>query len=167
MVTETRVAVFQDHVRKTYATAQEAGREVMWYRQVPWATPRLLAFSGRTLHIERCVPAIESLDRRDPDGLFSLLLRLQERRIHHRDLHIRNVVFDGEGFVRLIDWEHAIRFDSAISYDIHGAARSGVPISPTCLGKEAWSWDASPRTSIRNYWGCDVSAQLEQRKRGR
>ena len=145
---------------KRYRTPAEAHAEAAWYGRVPWASPRLLAVDGATLVLETCTPQVRcGPDWRPVAELHELLRRLHAEGIHHRDVHVRNLVRGHHGEVLLVDWETAIHRPTPRSYDLHGPDVSGVPV-PDIHARHTPQWWASPqRYSIRSQWGCDVPAE--------
>jgi hypothetical protein len=91
--------------------------------------------------------------------LHVLLLRLHAEGVHHRDVHVRNLVRAADGRPLLIDWETAIHWPSALSYDLHGPDASGVPVPEIHAAHTPQWWGSPQRMSIRSQWGCDVPAE--------
>ena len=158
-------------VRKQYDAPSMAAAEICWYQQVPWACPRLIDADPEKgyLIIEFGRPAQDHPDMRPAGALAELLYALHDMTIHHRDVHVGNVVFDRTGQPLLIDWETAIRCGGP-SYDLHGPLVSGVPVPEihTVLpsGYTMW-WGSAHYSSIRNRWGCDVPTDMGERPRAR
>lgn len=158
------VSVGPRRTTKRHRSPEAARAEAAWYERVPWAAPRLLAVEGSTLVLETCTPQA----RCDPGWrpvreLHELLRRLHAAGVHHRDVHVRNLVRDTDGRVLLIDWETALRQPSAVSYDLYGPEASGVPV-PELHARHTPQWWGSPqRMSIRSQWGCDVPAEASPR----
>lgn len=151
MGTRAKILVEPDHVIKTYEDPMLAAAEADWYRLVPWACPRLLDLDGATLTIERCEPATDVPEWRPVAALRELLSALHAEGIHHRDLHVKNVV-GRSGSPLLIDWETAILWPSERSYDLVGPDASGVPIPEIHTRLiPAW-WGSRERMSIKNQW---------------
>lgn len=149
------VEVFPDRTIKTYKEPALAVVEAEWYVRVPWACPRLLDLDGGTLTIETCEPGPDLLDWRPADQLRELLGSVHAEGIHHRDLHLRNVVRARDGRPLLIDWETAIEHPATLSYDLHGPAASGVPIPEIHTRLiPAW-WGSREKMSIKNQWGVE------------
>lgn len=154
--------IYRDgHVVKRHSTPGAAANEASWYRLVPWATPTLLGVDGRDLHIEKCVPASSIPSWRPAGELYRLLCRLHGEGVHHRDLHMMNVVCGSRGQVLLIDWEFAIQYPSQVSYDLYGATASGVPKHSVHTNKPSWHWNVNRNYSVKNFWGFDVSAFVD------
>ncbi|MFC4124920.1 phosphotransferase [Nocardia rhizosphaerae] len=153
------ITVDRSAVTKTYSDLAQARAEVDWYRRVPWATPELLDadLDRGVLVIARHRSAADHREDRPAGELAELLRRLEAAGVHHRDVHVGNVVLTGDG-PRLIDWETATSAD-APSYDLHGPEASGVPVpkihTDLGTGYRMW-WGAAHRMSIRSRWGCDV-----------
>ena len=147
------VSVLPDRTTKTYKDSALASAEAGWYRRLPWATPRLLDFDGLTLTIETRHPGIAFPHWRPAGALADLLGALHHEGVHHRDVHLRNVVKGGHGVPLLIDWETAIDQPSRYSYDLWGPDLSGIAV-PEIHTRHipAW-WGSTDRTSIMNQWG--------------
>jgi hypothetical protein len=162
-----RVAVLPDHTTKTYKIPSLAAAEAEWYRRVPWATPRLLDFDGLKLTIETRHAGTAFPHWRPADALRELLSALHAEGIHHRDVHLRNVVKGKHGVPLLIDWETAIEQPAEYSYDLWGPDVSRVPV-PTIHARHipAW-WGSTDRTSIMNQWGVMPMGYQAQWKDGR
>ena len=146
-----KLVVLPDRTIKTYQDPALAEVEVGWYQRVPWACPRLLDFDGLALVIETCHAGTDLPDWRPVDELRKLLGALHTEGIHHRDVHLRNVV-RRSGLPLLIDWETAIFHPSKFSYDLSGPEKSGVPV-PVIHRRmiPAW-WGSRQRMSIKNQW---------------
>lgn len=145
---------------KRHRSAAAAAAEAAWYERVPWAAPRLLAVDGPVLVLETCTPQVRCGPAWRPvDQLRDLLLRLHTDGIHHRDVHVRNLVRAPDGRPLLIDWETAIHLPSDLSYDLHGPDASGVPAPEIHTNHTPQWWGSQQRMSIRSQWGCDVPAQ--------
>jgi 2-polyprenyl-3-methyl-5-hydroxy-6-metoxy-1,4-benzoquinol methylase len=145
-----RVVVRPDRTIKTYSDPALAAVEAGWYQRVPWACPRLLDFDGAELVIETC-RAGTTPGWRPADELRELLVALHAAGIHHRDVHVRNVV-RRSGRPLLIDWETAIHQPSDLSYDLWGPDRSGVPVPDLHRGLAPAWWGSPQHVSIKNQW---------------
>jgi hypothetical protein len=155
MGARAKVTVRPDVTTKTYVTPELAKAETNWYRLVSWAAPKLIDFHGSTLVIETCKPATELPDWRPVAALRDLLTMLHDEGLHHRDLHLKNVVRGRDGRPLLIDWETAIEYPAEFSYDLHGPAASGVPIPEIHTRLiPAW-WGSREKMSIKNQWGIE------------
>ena len=154
------VRVAPGRTLKKHGTAEAASAEAAWYERVPWAAPRLLDIDGRMLLIETCVPYVRCPPSWRPAAdLAALLRRLHAEGIHHRDVHVANLVCDRDGHPLLIDWETAIYRPAPLSYDLCGPDASGVP-APAIHARHTPQWWGSPqKMSIRSQWGCDVPAE--------
>jgi hypothetical protein len=154
MGTRAVVEVRPDVTIKTYRDPIAAAEEANWYKIVPWAAPKLIDFDGLSLVIETCDRATDHLDWRPVAALRDLLTMLHDEAIHHRDLHLKNVVRGRDGRPLLIDWETAIIHPADLSYDLVGPEASGVPI-PMIHRRfiPAW-WGSRERMSIKNQWEC-------------
>lgn len=148
-----RISVLPEITTKTYKSPALAKAEAGWYLRVPWATPRLLDFDGLTLTIETRHAGTAFPHWRPADQLRELLSALHAEGVHHRDVHLRNVVKGKHGVPLLIDWETAIDYPSEYSYDLWGPDLSRVPV-PEIHTRHlpAW-WGSTDRTSIMNQWG--------------
>lgn len=145
------------HTTKQYATAAEAEAEAAWYQLVPWAAPRLIDLDGPTLTIQTHPVATSIPHWRPAQALFELLTRLHAEGIHHRDVHVRNIVKGPHGPL-LIDWETALHQPSPVSYDLYGPDASGIPAPPIHDGYTPQWWGSTQRMSISNRWECHVPA---------
>lgn len=152
MGNRARVKVLPDRTTKTYLDPALAAIEAEWYLRVPWACPRLLDLDGATLTIETRHVATAFPEWRPIEPLRELLSALHAEGIHHRDLHLKNVVKGPAGQPLLIDWETAIEYPAELSYDLHGPEASGVPI-PEIHRRliPAW-WGSREKMSIKNQW---------------
>lgn len=154
------VRVRPDRTIKRHRTEAAAAAEAAWYERVPWAAPRLLDLAGRTLVIETCTPQARCGPRWRPVAeLHALLLRLHAEGIHHRDVHVRNIVRGQDGRPLLIDWETATHQPTDLSYDLHGPDASGVPVPEIHAQHTPQWWGSAQRMSIKSQWGCDVPAE--------
>lgn len=147
---------------KTYHHPPDALAEIRWYQTVPWAAPKLLDADldrGRLVIASHLI-ATSLPDYRPADALAELLQALAVEDIHHRDVHVGNVVAGPDGPL-LIDWETAAHA-AAPSYDLYGPDISGVPVpdihavlpSGYCM----W-WGRDHRMAIGRAWG---APQLER-----
>ncbi len=151
MGTRAKVEVFGDRTIKKYDDPVLAAAEAAWFIRVPWATPRLLDFDGTTLTIETGQDASEVPEWRPVGVLRELLGALHAEGVHHRDVHVKNVVrLDGEP--RLIDWETAIIDPAPFSYDLYGPEDSGIPIPKIHTRLIPMWWGSRQRLSIKNQW---------------
>lgn len=154
------VRVGRDRTIKRHQNAAAAQAEADWFERVPWAVPRLLDVDGPTLVLETCTPYRRCGPGWRPAAeLHALLTRLHADGIHHRDVHVLNLVRSAAGRVLLIDWETAIYQPSELSYDLHGPEASGVPVPAIHAPYTPQWWGSPQRMSIRSQWGCDVPAE--------
>lgn len=169
MARRATIEINADLVIKTYDDPELAKAEAEWYRRVPWATPTLLDFDGNRLMIERMIPAVELPGWRPVGEMRQLLGLLHGEGIHHRDVHLKNIVCGRDGQPLLIDWETAIERPARLSYDLWGPDESRVPI-PLIHTRliPAW-WGSREKWSIKNQWEVrdDVPADLEGRELAR
>lgn len=150
-----RVTLFDDRVVKQFSTVERFLREKSFYELVPWACPTLLdADRDRlALTVERLPVAVDLPDWRPIDELKVLLAYLFYCGVHHRDVHVKNIVSDG-GAPKLIDWETAIVDQSAVaSYDLVGPELSGVPKPVELEGYQTQFWGGNTRFSIARFYG--------------
>lgn len=155
--TRTRVKRATVRIRRAAATKvfvdpADAAREADFYRRFPWACPRLLDHDGAVLTIEALPTAPRLPQWRPVDALRDLLTELHAHGVHHRDVHLGNLVRGPHGPL-LIDWETAIDHPSALSYDLHGPQASGVPVPIIHAGMHPQWWASPQRMSIRSQWG--------------
>jgi Ser/Thr protein kinase RdoA (MazF antagonist) len=146
------VLLGRGHVTKVFATEHAADREAEWYARFPWACPRLLSRDGATLVTERLPLAPRYRDRRNARALKELLEELHKAGVHHRDVHLGNVVLGPKGPL-LIDWETAIEQPAPVSYDLYGPEASGVPLPEIHSGLTPQWWGSGHRLSIGKRWG--------------
>ena len=146
------VEVYADRTTKAYHDHSMAQSEADWYQRVPWACPELLDFDGFKLTIATAHTAEAFPEWRPVGALREILVELHRLGVHHRDVHVKNVVKGPRGTPLLIDWETALHFPSRLSYDLHGPDASGVQI-PDIHRRliPAW-WNSIQRTSIMNQW---------------
>lgn len=152
------VRVGRERTMKRYRSPAAAHAEAAWYQRVPWAAPRLLDVDGATLVLETLPVALRLPGWRPAAALRDLLLRLHAEGVHHRDVHVRNVVRGPSGPL-LIDWEAAICQPSTLSYDLYGPDASGVPVPEIHAQHIPQWWGSQQRMSIKSQWGCDVPAE--------
>lgn len=147
-----KVEVFPDRTIKTYIDQSLAAVEAEWYLRLPWACPRLLDLDGATLTIETCYTGTAYPEWRPVVELRELLSAVHAEGVHHRDVHLKNVVKGPGGRPLLIDWETAIEYPAEFSYDLYGPDVSGVPI-PEIHRRliPAW-WGSREKMSIKNQW---------------
>lgn len=154
MTTRTRVRratvrVAAGRATKTFVDPADAEREAAWYQRVPWAAPCLLDLDGPILTMQ-ALP-LAGPRWRPAEQLRTLLEQLHAEGIHHRDVHPGNIVRGPHGPL-LIDWETAIYWPSALSYDLHGPEASGVPVPDIHAGITPQWWGSTQRMSIKNRW---------------
>lgn len=146
------VRVGRSHTVKRYATAAEAAAEAAWYERLPWAGPRLLGVDGPQLVLETRPAACAVMGWRPAVELRELLLAIHAEGVHHRDVHVRNIVQGPDGRPLLIDWETAIQQPCPLSYDLHGPEASGVPVPAIHEGLTPQWWGSDQKMSIRMCW---------------
>lgn len=152
MARRAMVKVGRSCTVKRYATAAAAWAEVEWYERVPWAAPRLLDVEGAALIVETLPVAAALPGWRPAAALRELLEALHAEGVHHRDVHVRNIVRAGDGRPLLIDWETAIHQPAALSYDLHGPDASGVPVPEIHAGLTPQWWGSPQPASISKRW---------------
>lgn len=141
-----------DFVTKTFDDPSAAQAEADWYRRVPWAAPKLLQHDDDVLILERLPTAFEDPDWRPAAELRELLGRLHRAGIHHRDVHVKNIVRGPGDYPLLIDWECAVQMSAAHSYDLHGPDVSGVPVPDIHRGLTPQWWGSRSSMSINRRW---------------
>jgi len=143
---------------KTYRRAADALAEIAWYQRVPWAAPRLLDADPATgrLVLQTLPVALDRPAWRPAAALAELLTALHRENIHHRDVHLRNLLIGPGGAPLLIDWETAIDQRARYSYDLYGPEVSGVPVPAIHTGLTPQWWASAAPMSIRRRWGIDV-----------
>jgi len=119
------VEIVGNRVYKHFLDKEVAKIELLWYKDVPWATPELLDYDDMTIVTEFLPVASENENWRPVKETLNLILRLHENSIHHRDVHAANLVRGSDGLPRFIDWETAIYFESEHSYDLVGGSFGG------------------------------------------
>lgn len=146
------IDVRQDVTVKRHRTVEAAKAEAAWFAWLPWACPELLDVDGPTLTM-RTLPVASDLDGWKPAAeLAELLCAIHREGVHHRDVHVGNVVQDPSGPL-LIDWECAIWMPSDLSYDLHGPEASGVPKPAIHAGLQPCWWYGRRNESIYHRWG--------------
>jgi len=159
-ITKTRSILVIDRgrglVTKYYKDVDTAAREIRWYQDLDYAHPELIdADLDKGVMVTRYYPpCIELPDYRPIGEIVNLLRRLEAEGIHHRDVHIENVVQAPDGPL-LIDWETAIRMPGHKSYDLHGPDSSGVPAPDIHLRFPHYRmWlGAEHKKSLKTVWG--------------
>lgn len=144
--------VGEDVTVKRFASEAAAAHEVSFYRLVPWACPPLLDVDGLTLTMRTLPVAVDLADWKPADELAELLCDIHAEDVHHRDVHVGNVVRGVDGPL-LIDWECAIRMHTDLSYDLHGPEPSGVPVPGIHRNLEPCWWYGRRNMSIYHAWG--------------
>jgi hypothetical protein len=144
-------------VIKRFRDAGLCEQEVRWYRTVPWACPELLLVDGLDMVTKRYPVAWETPGWCDPPAVASLLKRVHQAGIAHRDVHLRNVVLKN-GQPLLIDWFTAMYHQGGLSYDLFGEA-SGLPRPDGHLDFQ--SWNTNNPFSMKEAWGVDLSAVVD------
>ncbi|MDH2392322.1 phosphotransferase [Streptomyces sp. HNM0663] len=162
------VTVGRSHTVKRYADAQAAAAEAAWYRRLPWAAPRLLNVDGPVLVLQT-LPTARSLPGwRPAAALWELLAAVHAEGVHHRDVHVGNIVQANDGSPLLIDWETGLWQPSALSYDLHGPHASGIAVPDIHTGLTPQWWGSPQAASIGRRWGnAGVPAQVGGRPGGR
>lgn len=152
-----------DEVHKTHFNDRAADRETGWYEVLPWAAPKLLRREGNTLILQKLETAEELPQWRPVEELAALLHQLEAIDVHHRDVHVKNIVRLPCGKPALIDWETAVHQEAPCSYDLCGPKVSGVPIPRihAKLREPAQWWGARFSSSIGKAWGADVPAKVD------
>lgn len=143
----------RDFAIKRFRSAQECETEARWFRRFPWAAPELVVQDGPDMMTRRYPVAWETSEWRDAHALKALILRLFAEGVHHRDVHLRNIVLrDGQPL--LIDWYTAIDHPSPVSYDLYGR-RAALPKPEGHIDHQCW--DTPNPYSIKEAWGVGLS----------
>lgn len=151
------VRVEADLVIKRFRSPEDCAVEARWFRRLPQFCPELIAHDGVDLVTRRHDVAWETPSWRDPEALVKLVMAVHAEGVHHRDVHLRNIVLrDGEPL--LIDWYTAVECVQAEPYDLYGE-RSGVPKPERHLDFQCW--DTPNPYSIREAWGIELSAVVD------
>lgn len=151
------VHVMDEVVVKRFRSPGEREVEGRWYRRYPGWCPELVAADGPDLVTRRHPVAWEVPEWRDAKALFRLLVGLSAAGVHHRDVHLRNVVLV-DGKPRLIDWATAVEAPGRVSYDLYGST-SGLDRPPGHVDYQCWT--TPNRWSVREAWGVDVPAAVD------
>jgi hypothetical protein len=147
------IHIYRDRVEKHFRNPKHAAAERYWYTEVPWACPKLLSHSDTHITIERGTPATDMPDWHPLKEIRNLLMRLEKRNIHHRDVWPGNIIQTTDG-PKLIDWETATQHTAPHSYDLHGPRLSGIPIPDihqNLNGYVMW-WGSEHPKSLCNTW---------------
>ena len=150
-------------VLKRFRTADDCETEAQWYRRYPQFCPELVDVDGPDLVTRRLPVAWETPEWRDTNALVDLLLNLAACGVHHRDVHLRNIVLDA-GRPLLIDWYTATEAIDRPSYDLYGEA-AGLARPEGHIDYQSWS--TKNRWSIEEAWGVDVSTAVARWEDGR
>lgn len=151
------VHVMEDVVVKRFHSSAGCEGEAQWYRRYPGFCPELVAVDGPDLVTRRYPVAWDVPSWRDAKALYRLLSELGAAGVHHRDVHLRNIVIV-DGAPRLIDWVTAVEAPGRVSYDLYGEA-AGIERPPGHVTYQCWT--APNRWSIREAWGVDVPADVD------
>lgn len=157
------VHIEEDQVIKRFRSAEECAMEARWYRRFPEFSPEVVAHDGVDLVTRRYPVAWDTPEWRDAEAIVELLRAVHEHGVHHRDVHLRNIVLR-EGKPILIDWFTAMECQQAISYDLYGEG-SLLPKPERHLDYQ--SWDTPNPFSIKRAWGIELSAVVGRREDGR
>lgn len=141
----------ETYVIKRFSCEKECTREASWYYRIPWAIPELIAHSPLDLVTRRYPVASKEPDWRDAPGLRALLERLARLHIHHRDVHLANVVRGPDGPL-LIDWEYAVEHPSVRPYDLYGPDESDVPPPPDQKPQFHRWWKTDDHVGVSKNW---------------
>lgn len=148
------VEVGPDVTVKRFVRPESAAHELSFYKLVPWACPELLDHDELTLTMRTYECAVDLPDWKPLGELRALLQRLHRVGVHHRDLHVKNVLRRPDGSPVLIDWECAVVMRTHLSYDLSGPGVSKVPVPDLHVRLNvtpAW-WHSRERHSIFNRW---------------
>ncbi|MCC9712071.1 phosphotransferase [Streptomyces sp. MNU76] len=150
------VTVGRSHTVKRYGSPAAAAAEACWYQRLPWAAPRLLDVDGAALVLQTR-PTARALPWWQPaEALRELLQAVHAEGVHHRDVHVGNIVQAEDGAPLLIDWETALARPAPLSYDLHGPDASGVPVPAIHGGMTPQWWGSPQKSSIRMRWRTDA-----------
>jgi len=146
---KTVIKTYQPKHRNLWA------REVLAYKELPWACPKLINYNDCQLEIERCVPIlelspVESLKYRD--DLWLLLENIHKAGWWHCDANLVNVVIHYTRGVLLIDWENLRKRTSDVSYDLYGAVAANAEVEYKPHRPDGVFWSSGTKTSAANYW---------------
>lgn len=144
-------------VLKRFRSAEQCAIEAQWYERYPQFCPELVDIDGPDLTTRRYAVAWETPEWKDADALAGLLLELHSAGVHHRDVHLRNIVLTPEG-PRLIDWYTAVEVPGCASYDLYGEA-AGLDKPRGHIDYQCWT--TPNRWSIREAWGIDVPTLVD------
>lgn len=150
------VHVTSTTVLKRFRSPEDCEIEARWYRRFPDFCAELVEVDGPDLVTRRYPVAWETPEWRDADALYRLLLDLGAAGVHHRDVHLRNIVLDA-GRPRLIDWYTAIEAPGRPSYDLYGED-AGLERPPGHVDYQCWT--TPNRWSIKEAWGVDVPTDV-------
>ena len=152
------VHIEKDHVIKRFRSPEECALEARWYHRFPQFCPELLAHDACDLVTQRYDVAWETPAWRDAQALVDLCQALFAQGVHHRDIHLRNILIK-EGRPLLIDWFTAVEAPHArCSYDLFGEI-SCVPKPERHLDFQCW--DTPNQFSIKEAWGVDLPATVD------
>lgn len=144
---------------KTFHDPETFCRELGWYLAIPWAVPELVDHDITKLTLTvRSYPVAIDLRWRPVRALYELLKALHDLDLHHRDVHVKNVVRGPQGPL-LVDLETMIRQPSELSYDLYGPD-SGVPVPEIHQDHYPQWWGAKNRMSIGVAWRADVPTEV-------
>jgi streptomycin 6-kinase len=146
------VTVNRCHTVKRYPDPASAAAEAAWYQRLPWAGPRLIDLDGPALVLETRPTACQLPQWQPAAALRELLEALHAQGVHHRDVHVKNIVQGEDGAPLLIDWETALERAAELSYDLHGPEASGVPVPEIHEGLTPQWWGSQQKFSIRMRW---------------
>lgn len=145
------------HVIKRFRSTDEREIESRWYELLPDFCPELIAVDGPDMVTRHYPVAWDNPEWRDPAAIADLLRRLSKRGIHHRDVHLRNIVLK-DGRPLLIDWYTAVCAPSCVSYDLYGE-ESGLSKPAGHIDFQCWT--TANRWSIKEAWDVDIPAEVD------
>lgn len=147
------VEVGPEFTKKRFSTVEGAAHELSFYQLMPWACPELVDYDDLTLTMRTHEVATDLPDWRPVKAMRSLLMRVHAVGVHHRDVHVKNVLRGPDGPL-LIDWECAVVMPTPLSYDLSGPGVSDVPVPPLHVKMEvqpAW-WFSTDVDSLHQRW---------------
>lgn len=155
-------------VTKHYTDEVACARESYWYLTLDYGHPEVLDLdtAGGVLVTRYHTPCTELPNYRPIKQLVELLRRLETDGIHHRDVHIENIVQGPDGPL-LIDWETAIHAPGHPSYDLHGPEVSGIPVPDIHVPLKRYRmWiGVEHRKSVKTLWNIrELPTTVDQRQ---
>ena len=144
-------------VLKDYPEREHERWEREWfaYRELDFATPKLLCGNPRWIEMERLTPIMDlgpDRSRKYMKPLRELVQAVHEAGWWHGDIALVNVVVHPVRGPLLIDWENMRPAVGSVSYDLYGAAAAGVePFWKVPGGVGVW-WGGPWEFCPGSYW---------------